>query len=261
MLYPSQSLQHVLLVCGQTGLGCWRSFTSDFLSSYLPVFLNLLSFYSFYRWTFSRDRGHSISFDLVLGLSGKVILKTYYIFPFAIIPIHLVCPPLPQVLNLFIALLLNSFSNEERDGNLDGESKKTKVQIALARFRQAFCFVIHTLQHFCHKWCRSQNLPRQKEVTGGPAAKGKDIIPLVTEMKKSPERREEYDRTWLAPLAEEEDGFESPGENNAQRVTQLEAEKQVWRFIYRCGGHTNLDLPWDTGCLPCSEHHAGIGRV
>uniref|UniRef100_A0A8C7ALZ3 Sodium channel protein n=1 Tax=Neovison vison TaxID=452646 RepID=A0A8C7ALZ3_NEOVI len=130
------------------------------------------------------------------------------------------------VLNLFIALLLNSFSNEERDGNLDGESKKTKVQIALARFRQAFCFVIHTLQHFCHKWCRSQNLPRQKEVTGGPAAKGKDIIPLVTEMKKSPERREEYDRTWLAPLAEEEDGFESPGENNAQRVTQLEAEKQ-----------------------------------
>ncbi|XP_059018032.1 sodium channel protein type 11 subunit alpha isoform X2 [Mustela lutreola] len=130
------------------------------------------------------------------------------------------------VLNLFIALLLNSFSNEERDGNLDGESKKTKVQIALARFRRAFCFVIHSLQHFCHKWCRSQNLPRQKEVTGGPAAKGKDIIPLVTEMKKSPERREEYDRIWLAPLAEEDDGFESPGENNTQRVTQLEAGQQ-----------------------------------
>ncbi|XP_032207081.1 sodium channel protein type 11 subunit alpha isoform X3 [Mustela erminea] len=134
------------------------------------------------------------------------------------------------VLNLFIALLLNSFSNEERDGNLDGESKKTKVQIALARFRRAFCFVIHSLQYFCHKWCRSQNLPRQKEVTGGPAAKGKDIIPLVTEMKKSPERREEYDRIWLAPLAEEDDGFESPGENNAQRVTQLEAGQQAFEL-------------------------------
>ncbi|VCX38336.1 unnamed protein product, partial [Gulo gulo] len=113
---------------------------------------------------------------------------------------------------------------------MDGESKKPKVQLALARFRRAFCFVIHTLQHFCHEWCRSQNLPRQKEVTGGPATKGKDIIPLVTEMKKSPERREEYDRTWLAPLAEEEDGFESPGENNAQRVTQLEAGKQAFEL-------------------------------
>lgn len=64
-------------------------------------------------------------------------------------------------------------------------------------------------------------------MTGGPAAKSKDIIPLVTEMKKGPEMREQHDRTWLAPLAEEEDGFESPGENNAQRVTPPEAAKQV----------------------------------
>lgn len=145
------------------------------------------------------------------------------------------------MLNLFIALLLNSFSNEERNGNLEGQARKTKVQLALDRFRRAFCFVRHTLEHFCHKWCRKQKLPKQKEVTGGCAAQSKDIIPLVTEMKRGSETQEElgiltsvpktlgirHDRTWLAPLAEEEDDAEFSGEDNAQPITQPEAEQQV----------------------------------
>ncbi|KAJ8784062.1 hypothetical protein J1605_008562 [Eschrichtius robustus] len=144
------------------------------------------------------------------------------------------------VLNLFIALLLNSFSNEERDGHLEGEVRKTKVQLALDRFCRAFCFVIYTLEHFCTKWCRRQHLPKQKEVTEGPEAESKGVIPLVTEMRKGPETWEEFgvltsapktlsvghDRTWLAPLAEEEDDAESPGEDKAQPVTQPEAGKQ-----------------------------------
>ncbi|XP_036075629.1 sodium channel protein type 11 subunit alpha isoform X2 [Rousettus aegyptiacus] len=145
------------------------------------------------------------------------------------------------VLNLFIALLLNSFSNEERDGNLEGEAKKTKVQLALDRFHRAFRFVVHTVEHFCCKRCRRQNLPKQKEVTRGSSAEIKDVIPLVTEVKKGPETWEEFsvltsapktlsighDRTWLAPLAEEEDDIESPEEDNAQPVTQPEARKQA----------------------------------
>lgn len=145
------------------------------------------------------------------------------------------------MLNLFIALLLNSFSNEERNGNLEGEARKTKVQLALDRFRRAFCFVRHTLEHVCHKWCRKQKLPKQKEVTGGCAAQSKDIIPLVTEMKRGSETQEElgiltsvpktsgirHDWTWLAPLAEEEDDAEFSGEDNAQPITQPEAEQQV----------------------------------
>ncbi|XP_036726303.1 sodium channel protein type 11 subunit alpha isoform X1 [Balaenoptera musculus] len=144
------------------------------------------------------------------------------------------------VLNLFIALLLNSFSNEERDGHLEGEVRKTKVQLALDRFCRAFCFVMYTLEHFCTKWCRRQHLPKQKEVTEGPEAESKGVIPLVTEMRKGPETWEEFgvltsapktlsvghDRTWLAPLAEEEDDAESPGEDKAQPVTQPEAGKQ-----------------------------------
>uniref|UniRef100_A0ABI7WVX2 Sodium channel protein n=1 Tax=Felis catus TaxID=9685 RepID=A0ABI7WVX2_FELCA len=148
------------------------------------------------------------------------------------------------VLNLFIALLLNSFSNEERDGSLDGEAKKTKVQLALDRFHRAFCFVIHTLARFCHTWCRRQTLPQQKEVSGDPPAKSKDIIPLVAGVKRGSETWEEFgvvtsapktlsvehDRTWLAPLAEEEDDFESSGKINAQCVAPPEAGKQAYEL-------------------------------
>ncbi|EPQ04075.1 Sodium channel protein type 11 subunit alpha [Myotis brandtii] len=147
-----------------------------------------------------------------------------------------------QVLNLFIALLLNSFSNEERDGNLEGESRKTKVQLALDRFHRAFRFVIHTLQQFCHKRCRRQKLPKQKEVTESSSAENKDVIPLVTEIKRGPETWEESsvltpapkplsvrpDRTWLAPLAEEED-IRSPVDNE-QPVTQPESGEQAYEL-------------------------------
>ncbi|XP_033623933.1 sodium channel protein type 11 subunit alpha isoform X6 [Fukomys damarensis] len=121
------------------------------------------------------------------------------------------------VLNLFIALLLNSFNNEERNEN-QGEAKKTKVQLALDRISWAFSFVIRTLQHFCHKWFRRQKLPKQEETTEGSATDSKGI-PQVSEMKGGSETQEEFDgpasarRTlgvgcdhiWLAPLAQEED--------------------------------------------------------
>nr|KAF6421154.1 sodium voltage-gated channel alpha subunit 11 [Molossus molossus] len=145
------------------------------------------------------------------------------------------------VLNLFIALLLNSFSNEERGGNLEGESRKTKVQLALDRFHRAFCFVISTLKQFCRKRCRRQNLPKQKGVTEGSSAESRDAIPLVTEMKKDLETWEEsgvltvtpkplnvgHEGILLAPLAEEEDDIQFSDEENAQPVTQSEAGKQA----------------------------------
>ncbi|XP_003794518.1 sodium channel protein type 11 subunit alpha [Otolemur garnettii] len=147
------------------------------------------------------------------------------------------------VLNLFIALLLNSFSNEERDGNLEGEAKKTKVHLALLRFHKAFCFVIHTFAHFYRRWCRRQNSPKQKEMRRGPATESKDVIPLVTEMKKISETQEfgiltsaprtlgtGHDRTWLAPLAEEEVDIESPDGENAQPITQPKAERQAYEL-------------------------------
>uniref|UniRef100_A0A8D2DS21 Sodium channel protein n=1 Tax=Sciurus vulgaris TaxID=55149 RepID=A0A8D2DS21_SCIVU len=144
------------------------------------------------------------------------------------------------VLNLFIALLLNSFSNEERYGISEGDARKTKVQLALDRFRRAFSFVIHTLQHFCCKRCKRQNLPKLEEMTADSDAESKDIIPLTTDMKRKSEAREEFgvlnsaqkalsighDGTWLAPLAEEEDDDEYPGANNVPSITQPEAERQ-----------------------------------
>ncbi|XP_060036392.1 sodium channel protein type 11 subunit alpha [Erinaceus europaeus] len=127
------------------------------------------------------------------------------------------------VLNLFIALLLNSFSNEERDGNGEGEANKTKVQLALDRFHWAFCYVMKSLEHLCGKWCKRQNLPKQKELPGGPNAESKDIIPLDTKIQNDSETSGEpnslnlrHDLVWLAPLAEEEDESESVCGDNAQ---------------------------------------------
>ncbi|KAM5281099.1 sodium channel protein type 11 subunit alpha [Ctenodactylus gundi] len=148
------------------------------------------------------------------------------------------------VLNLFIALLLNSFSNEERYGHTEGEARKTKVQLALDRFHRAFTFVIHTLGHFCGKWFRRQNSPQQKEVSGGTAEGSKDFIPLVAEINRGSEPQEAFgvtasawkalgtgcDGTHLAPLAEEEGDIEYSGEDVSSPTTQSEAETQVCDF-------------------------------
>ncbi|XP_076985885.1 sodium channel protein type 11 subunit alpha isoform X1 [Tamandua tetradactyla] len=179
------------------------------------------------------------------------------------------------VLNLFIALLLNSFSNEERDENSEGEAKKTKVQLALDRFHRAFCFVMQTLRYFCLKWCRKQNITKQKEITGAPATESKDIIPLVLDMKRDPENCEkfgaqtsvpialvtEHERTWLAPLAEEEFDAETPVEDNTQPATQPEAGKQAHEFhqetktsISHRAQSVEIDIfPEDDTCLVISN--------
>ncbi|XP_006869194.1 PREDICTED: sodium channel protein type 11 subunit alpha-like [Chrysochloris asiatica] len=161
------------------------------------------------------------------------------------------------VLNLFIALLLNSFSNEEKDGNSEGGAKKTKVQLALDRVHWAFCYLMHSLQHFCCKWCGRQNLAKQKEATEGSAFQSKDIIPLVTEIKRNPEVLEEFrtpasgtkvtddgqERTPLAPLAEEEYDIEFPDEENVQfEVTQLQTGNQAYEFHQHTTKSTNQDV-------------------
>ncbi|XP_006890709.1 PREDICTED: sodium channel protein type 11 subunit alpha [Elephantulus edwardii] len=143
------------------------------------------------------------------------------------------------VLNLFIALLLNSFSNEERYGNSEGGAKKTKVQLALDRFYKAFSFVVHTIRQV-HCKCGKQYSPKQKEVTGGPPSQRKNIIPLAIEIKRGPGTLEEsgalssapkavgdgHARTWLAPLAEEEYDIVSPDEED----TQPESGKRAYEL-------------------------------
>ncbi|XP_005348271.1 sodium channel protein type 11 subunit alpha [Microtus ochrogaster] len=135
------------------------------------------------------------------------------------------------VLNLFIALLLNSFSNEERDGHPEGETRKTKVQLALERFRRAFSFVGHALQNFCCKRCRRQTSPKPKEISGSFDSESKDSIPLDTKPWKEFDAQITLDsghgRPRLAPLAEEEDDFECFDEFRASRISQTGAEVQT----------------------------------
>ncbi|XP_006770619.1 PREDICTED: sodium channel protein type 11 subunit alpha [Myotis davidii] len=208
--------------CDSTTSPCFRRWhMGDFYHSFLVVFRILCGEWIENMWEcmIEADKYLCIVIFLLIMVIGKLV-----------------------VLNLFIALLLNSFSNEERDGNLEGESRKTKVQLALDRFHRAFRFVIHTLQQFCRKRCRRQKLPKQKEVTESSSAENKDVIPLVTEVKRGPETWEESsvltpapkplsvrpDRTWLAPLAEEED-IRSPVDNE-QPVTQSESGEQAYEL-------------------------------
>ncbi|XP_021482934.2 sodium channel protein type 11 subunit alpha [Meriones unguiculatus] len=134
------------------------------------------------------------------------------------------------VLNLFIALLLNSFSNEERDENLGGKTRKTKVQLALDRFRRAFFFLVHTLQNFCCKKRKGHNSPKSKEFTGSFAGESKDVILLETQPWKEFEAQATLDtgqpRALLAPLAEEEEDIDG-WEAGAPPDSQLSAEAQT----------------------------------
>lgn len=138
-----------------------------------------------------------------------------------------------QVLNLFIALLLNSFSNEEKDGNPEGETRKTKVQLALDRFRRAFSFVAHALWNFCCKRCRRQNSPKPREARQSVSGENKAMVLLDARPWK------EYDSEMtlytgqagarLAPLAEEEDDMECCGECSTPPTSQPTAGAQVWK--------------------------------
>ncbi|XP_059520418.1 sodium channel protein type 11 subunit alpha isoform X2 [Myotis daubentonii] len=208
--------------CDSTTSPCFRRWhMGDFYHSFLVVFRILCGEWIENMWEcmMEADKYLCIVVFLLIMVIGKLV-----------------------VLNLFIALLLNSFSNEERDGNLEGESRKTKVQLALDRFHRAFRFVIRTLEQFCRKRCRRQKLPKQKEVTESSSAENKDVIPLVTEIKRGPGTWEEssvltpapkplsvrLDRTWLAPLAEEED-IRSPVDSE-QPVIQPESGEQAYEL-------------------------------
>ncbi|XP_040596069.1 sodium channel protein type 11 subunit alpha [Mesocricetus auratus] len=169
------------------------------------------------------------------------------------------------VLNLFIALLLNSFSNEERDGSPKGETRKTKVQLALDRFRRAFSFVVHALQGFCCKQRRRQNSPKPKEITGSFVSENKDIIPLDTK----PSRELDALRTWdtehdgarLAPLAEEEDDTECYGELRVPSVSQagarVQGDEMIQKDLRPLRVHQTCDVPLETA-QPTSPDDKGV---
>lgn len=157
------------------------------------------------------------------------------------------------MLNLFIALLLNSFSNEEKDGS-PGETRKTKVQLALDRFRWAFSFMVHALQNFCCKRCRRQNSSKPNEATESFAGESRDTAFLDARPWK------EYDSEMtlytgqagapLAPLAKEEDDMECCHECDTPPTSQPSDEVQVWKV------HTSHEMRLE--CTVTTGHLAPI---
>ncbi|XP_051826215.1 sodium channel protein type 11 subunit alpha [Antechinus flavipes] len=157
------------------------------------------------------------------------------------------------VLNLFIALLLNSFSSEEKEGNGCGEVRKTKLQLAFDRFHRAFHFVKHAIWHFCSHPFR-KGLRKPKDVSKKQKVQNEDAIPLESGIKREQANHEQLcpkdkksslEYTGLdfiyqnsntghlsfnkAPLAEEEeddDDLQSLAENEFQDVVETEFFKK-----------------------------------
>ncbi|XP_043857815.1 sodium channel protein type 11 subunit alpha [Dromiciops gliroides] len=155
------------------------------------------------------------------------------------------------VLNLFIALLLNSFSKEEKEGNGTGDVRKTKLQLAFDRFCRAFHFVKHAVWHFCSSPFRKQRSRKLKAVSKKHKSQNKDIIPLESGINREqanhekfcPQNKNSYSGfTGLgctqdnlnsrhpsfirAPLAEEDEDTESLDEDEPQDVMETEFYKQ-----------------------------------
>ncbi|XP_050996123.1 sodium channel protein type 11 subunit alpha [Acomys russatus] len=148
------------------------------------------------------------------------------------------------VLNLFIALLLNSFSNEEKDGSQEGGTRKTKVQQALDRFHRAFSLLLRALRNFCCKKRGRHNPPKPKGTMGSFAGESKDMILLDARPWKEFDAQTTLDtgQAWapMAPLAEEEDDTEWC-ELTTQPVSQLSTGVQT------------CDLPLETKQPPSPD--------
>uniref|UniRef100_A0A6I8NPH1 Sodium channel protein n=1 Tax=Ornithorhynchus anatinus TaxID=9258 RepID=A0A6I8NPH1_ORNAN len=124
------------------------------------------------------------------------------------------------VLNLFIALLLSSFSTESLEGGV-AEEKATKLQIAFDRIQRGCLWVTQALWHACCSRRGRENSKESPEAQSfhqasrdyqgsaqqGPGSKALGVL--------------------MVPLAEEEEDLESPEEFELKAMPGAQPSKQV----------------------------------
>uniref|UniRef100_A0A4X2KU58 Sodium channel protein n=1 Tax=Vombatus ursinus TaxID=29139 RepID=A0A4X2KU58_VOMUR len=143
----------------------------DFFHSFLVVFRILCGEWIDNMWECMRESHHVLCilvFLMILVIGNLVVL------------------------NLFIALLLNSFSKEERGGNGTGEVRKTKLQLAFDRFRRAFHFVKRAIWKFCSSPFKKQRFRKPKDVSKKQKTQNKDIIPLESGVNREQANHEKF---------------------------------------------------------------------
>uniref|UniRef100_F7CNJ4 Sodium channel protein n=1 Tax=Monodelphis domestica TaxID=13616 RepID=F7CNJ4_MONDO len=210
---------------------CRRWHMGDFFHSFLVVFRILCGEWIDNMWECMQNSSHVLCilvFLLILVIGNLVVL------------------------NLFIALLLNSFSSEEKEGNGPGEMRKTKLQLAFDRFRRAFYYVKHAIGHFCSRSFRKQRSRKLKDVSKKCKVQDKDIIPLESGINQEQRNQEKicsqdqdssfgftglgslqenlntrYAPFIKAPLAEEEEDQEFMVEDELQNFMETEFYKQA----------------------------------
>ncbi|XP_056660201.1 sodium channel protein type 11 subunit alpha [Monodelphis domestica] len=231
---------------------CRRWHMGDFFHSFLVVFRILCGEWIDNMWECMQNSSHVLCilvFLLILVIGNLVVL------------------------NLFIALLLNSFSSEEKEGNGPGEMRKTKLQLAFDRFRRAFYYVKHAIGHFCSRSFRKQRSRKLKDVSKKCKVQDKDIIPLESGINQEQRNQEkicsqdqdssfgftglgslqENLNTWYAPfikapLAEEEEDQEFMVEDELQNVMETEFYKQAEKECVSPGATSgDIDVFFEDG--------------
>uniref|UniRef100_F7AKN1 Sodium channel protein n=1 Tax=Ornithorhynchus anatinus TaxID=9258 RepID=F7AKN1_ORNAN len=137
------------------------------------------------------------------------------------------------VLNLFIALLLSSFSTESLEGGV-AEEKATKLQIAFDRIQRGCLWVTQALWHACCSRRGRVEAPASKEALGKVVAERRVPPPLsvpcgleVLEEEENSKESPEALGVLMVPLAEEEEDLESPEEFELKAMPGAQPSKQV----------------------------------
>ncbi|XP_039769900.1 sodium channel protein type 11 subunit alpha [Ornithorhynchus anatinus] len=158
------------------------------------------------------------------------------------------------VLNLFIALLLSSFSTESLEGGV-AEEKATKLQIAFDRIQRGCLWVTQALWHACCSRRGRVEAPASKEALGKVVAErrvppplsvpcGLEVLEEEENSKESPEAQSFHQASrdyqgsaqqgpgskalgvLMVPLAEEEEDLESPEEFELKAMPGAQPSKQ-----------------------------------
>ncbi|XP_068940674.1 sodium channel protein type 11 subunit alpha [Petaurus breviceps papuanus] len=220
----------------------------DFFHSFLVVFRILCGEWIDNMWECMRESRHHhvlciLVFLLILVIGNLVVL------------------------NLFIALLLSSFSREEREGNGAGEVRKTKLQLAFDRFRRAFHFVKRAIWQFCSSSFRKQRFRKSKDMSKKHKAQNKDVIPLESRISREQANHEKlcsqeetsppgltglgciqenvntrHSSLIKAPLAEEEEDGDNDCLDDPQDFMEAEFHEQKFDEISYVSNCSTIDL-------------------
>lgn len=183
----------------------------------------------------------------------------------------------PQVLNLFLALLLSSFSADNLTAP-DEDGEMNNLQLALARIQRGLRFLKRTTWGFC--WGLLQQQPPKPALAPRgqlPSCMAASSSPPPAETEKAPPARKETrfqegkrpgqgapgdPEPVCVPIAVAESDTDDQEEDEENSLgTEEESSKQVRASLHRAQGSAARAASLTQSCCrcPCQPAPAGLG--